>query len=180
MGKAYASLYHMRHVKLHRTNWIAVNQGHKKTKTGLTFAKYIYCDLQFVRYSQVQVQLPCNFPKPNPSTSRGSTFLRLRLKFLSSLLVTFSTPSIKANASRSTLGQFCTTPPVGILLGSRSKSLGWIPTVSIPNPDQPPLMIFLTQPYFSTKRKLNKHVIATSSQQNPNNFFCHSVFHFIC
>ena len=103
MGKAYASLYHMRHVKLHRTNWIAVNQGHKKTKTGLTFAKYIYCDLQFVRYSQVQVQLPCNFPKPNPSTSRGSTFLRLRLKFLSSLLVTFSTPSIKANASRSTL-----------------------------------------------------------------------------
>ena len=77
-------------------------------------------------------------------------------------------------------GQFCTTPPVGILLGSRSKSLGWIPTVSIPNPDQPPLMIFLTQPYFCTKRKLNKHVIATSSQQNPNNFFFHSVFHFIC
>ena len=72
---------------------------------------------------------------------------------------------------RRKMRQFCTTPPVGILLGSRSKSLGWIPTVAIPNPDQPPLMIFLTQRYFCTKRKLNKHVIATSSQQNPNNFF---------
>ena len=34
--------------------------------------------------------------------------------------------------------QFCTTSPGGILLGLRSKSLGWIPTVTIPNPDQPP------------------------------------------
>ena len=84
------------------------------------------------------------------------------------------------SCKKSIIRQFCTTPPVGILLGSRSKLLGWIPTVSIPNPDQPPLMIFLTQPYFCTKRKLKKHVIATSSQQNPNNFIFHSVFHFIC
>ena len=76
--------------------------------------------------------------------------------------------------------QFCTTPPVGILLGLRLKSLGWIPTVTIPNPVQPPLMILLTLPYFCTKRKLNKHVIATSSQQNPTNFFSFSFpFHLL-
>ena len=63
--------------------------------------------------------------------------------------------------------QFCTTPPVGILLGLRSKSLGWIPTVSVPNPDQPPLVIFLTHPYFCTKRKrtCNSNFIPTKSHQ---------------
>ena len=35
------------------------------------------------------------------------------------------------------LGQFCTTSPVGILMGSGAKSLGWNPTFTIPNPDQP-------------------------------------------
>ena len=33
--------------------------------------------------------------------------------------------------------QFCTTPPGGILVGSSSKSLVSIPTVTISNPDQP-------------------------------------------
>ena len=58
-------------------------------------------------------------------------------------------------------GQFYTTPPnisfVGILLGwpfKTPKSLGWIPTVAIPNPGQPPLEIFLTQLNFNTKMKL--------------------------
>jgi hypothetical protein len=57
--------------------------------------------------------------------------------------------------------QFYTTPPnisfVGILLGwpfKTPKSLGWIPTVTIPNPGQPPLEIFLTQLNFNTKMKL--------------------------
>ena len=60
----------------------------------------------------------------------------------------------------SKMGQFCTTSPnisfVGILLGwlfKTPKSLGWIPTVSIPNPDQPPLRIYLELPYFCTKKK---------------------------
>ena len=67
------------------------------------------------------------------------------------------------------VGQFCTTPPVGILLGWRSKSLGWIPIV-----------ILLSQPYFCTKRKLNKHVTATSSLQNPTNFYSFSFpFHLL-
>ena len=68
------------------------------------------------------------------------------------------------------IGQFCTTSPGGILLGLRSKSLGWIPTVAIPIPDQLPLIILLTHPYFCTERKL-EHLKATSSQQNPTKFF---------
>ena len=74
--------------------------------------------------------------------------------------------------------QFCTTPPVGILLGLRSKSLGWIPTVTIPNPDHPPLRILLTHPYFCTERKLNKHSKTTSSQQNPTKLFSSFSFPF--
>ena len=56
--------------------------------------------------------------------------------------------------------QFCTTPPNilsgGILVGWPFKNsilVGSIPTVSIPNPDQPPLVIFLNQFFFSTKKE---------------------------
>ena len=58
------------------------------------------------------------------------------------------------------IGQFCTTPPNilsgGILVGWPFKNsilVGSIPTVSIPNPDQPPLVIFLNQFIFSTKKE---------------------------
>ena len=57
-------------------------------------------------------------------------------------------------------GQFCTTPPnissVGILLGwplKTSNVLGSIPTVAVPNPVHPPLLIFLTWLIFCTKNK---------------------------
>ena len=56
--------------------------------------------------------------------------------------------------------QFCTTPPNilsgGILVGWPFKNsilVGSIPTVSVPNPDQPPLVIFLNQYFFSTKKE---------------------------
>ena len=58
-------------------------------------------------------------------------------------------------------GQFYTTYPnivfVGILLGWTLKipnTLGWIPTVAIPNPDQPPLEIFLTQSLFQYQNEI--------------------------
>ena len=56
--------------------------------------------------------------------------------------------------------QFCTTPPnissVGILVGwpfKTSNVLGSIPTVAVPNPVHPPLLIFLTWLIFCTKNK---------------------------
>ena len=42
---------------------------------------------------------------------------------------------LRRTKSRRPEGQFCTTPPGGILVGSSLKSVGWIPTVAIPNPD---------------------------------------------
>ena len=64
-------------------------------------------------------------------------------------------------------------------VGIKIEIVGMDPNCCHPKPRPTTLVILLTQPYFCTKRKLNKHVIATSSQQNPTNFF-HSVFHFIC
>ena len=58
--------------------------------------------------------------------------------------------------------QFYTTPPnisfVGILLGwpfKTPKSLGWIPTVAIPNPDQPPLEIFFESIQFQYQNEID-------------------------
>ena len=51
--------------------------------------------------------------------------------------------------------QFC-TPPHNILsvgIFKTSNVLGSIPTVAVPNPDHPPLAIYLTQFVFSTKNK---------------------------
>ena len=61
-------------------------------------------------------------------------------------------------------GQFCTTSPnilsVGILVGwpfKTSNVLGSIPTVAIPSPDHPPLVICLTRIIFCTKNKMYIH-----------------------
>ena len=79
--------------------------------------------------------------------------------------------------------QFCTTPPGGILVGLSLKSVGSIPTVTIPNPDQPPLVISLTSFIFSTKRKIlgatTSKLILTLSHKCFECFF-HLVFNFIC
>ena len=60
--------------------------------------------------------------------------------------------------------QFCTTSPnihsVGILVGwpfKTSNVLGSIPTVAVPNPDHPPLVICLTRIIFCTKNKMYIH-----------------------
>ena len=60
--------------------------------------------------------------------------------------------------------QFCTTSPnilsVGILVGwpiKTSNVLGSIPTVAIPSPDHPPLVICLTRIIFCTKNKMYIH-----------------------
>ena len=50
--------------------------------------------------------------------------------------------------------QFYTTPPVGGVLGWSWKLLGYIATVSIPNPNQLPLRIYLKHLYFCTKKKI--------------------------
>ena len=66
------------------------------------------------------------------------------------------------------MGQFYTTPPAGIVLGWSLKLLGWIPTVAIPNPDQPPLRIYSKHSYFCTKKKILGTHDRTHSKIHPN------------
>ena len=51
------------------------------------------------------------------------------------------------------MGQNYSTPPGGMGVGWNSKWVGWIPPVTIPNPDQPTLAIFLTHHYFCTEKE---------------------------
>ena len=82
-------------------------------------------------------------------------------------------------------GQFCTTPPGGILVGSSSKSVGWIPTVAIPIPDQPPSRFFDSFLFLYQKGNLvntSKRPLQSSSHKILQFFLdvCRLIFHFIC
>ena len=54
--------------------------------------------------------------------------------------------------------------------GINIKIVGMDPNCYHPKSRPTTLVILLTHPYFCTKRKLNKHETATSSQQNSPKF----------
>ena len=64
-------------------------------------------------------------------------------------------------------------------VGIKIKIVGMDPNCHHPKPRPSPHNFFDTS-LFLYRKEINTHLRATSSQQNPTEFFLHSVFNFIC